>query len=65
MTSSMSTNTRQTTEENSQEDYCGEEESEVDIVMETGGREGEGVMLHADKKVECERNHRNISVVKR
>ena len=37
-------------EENVQEDNCGEEESEVDIVMEAAGREGEGVMLHEDKK---------------
>ena len=47
-----------------QEDYCGEEESEVDNALEAGGREGEGLQ-RADKEVECERTRTNISSLKR
>ena len=36
-----------------QEDYCGEEESEMGIALEAGGRDSEG--FRADKKVECEK----------
>jgi hypothetical protein len=43
-------------------DYCGEEESEVENAF-ARGREGE--VLRADKKVECEKNGKKISGLKR
>jgi len=44
-------------------DYCGEEDSEVENALEARGREGE--VLRADKTVECEKNGKKISGLKR
>ena len=41
-----------------QEDYCGEDESEMDYVLETGGREDEGVTRgHASRMRENSQKH--------
>ena len=38
-------------QEDVQEDYCGEEDSEVDNVLESGGREDEGVIRGQESRV--------------
>jgi hypothetical protein len=38
-------------EEDVKEDYCGEEESEVDNTLETGGREGEGATHGQESRI--------------
>ena len=38
-------------QEDVQEEYCGEEDSEVDNSLETGGREDEGVILGQESRV--------------
>ena len=50
-------------EQDVQEDYCGEQESEVDNTLEARGGEGEGVTC--DKIGECQKTRRKISGLKR
>jgi hypothetical protein len=52
-------------EEEVQEDYCGEEESEVDNALETGGREGEGATRGQESRMrENSQEHRGSQEMK-
>jgi hypothetical protein len=52
-------------QEDVQEDYCGEEEIEVDHAMKAGGRDGEGVTCGQESRVrECSKEDLGLQEIK-